>query len=83
MLKPVPVMLLPSMETAAVPRFATVIPIEALAPTGKFPKLAFEGLALSAPCVPVPLRAIARGEFDASLKKVSVAVSLPPDVGAN
>jgi len=83
MLKPVPVMLLAVMETAAVPGFVTVIPIDALAPIGKLPKLALEGLALSAPPAPVPLREIPSGEFDASLMTVSVAVSLPSPSGAN
>jgi len=83
MRKPLPVMLLPVIETGAVPRLDTVTPIDALPPTGKLPKLTLEGLTPSTPCVPVPLRAMVSGESDASLTKISVAVSLPSDVGAN
>ena len=51
MLKPAPVMLLPEMETAAVPVLESVTVVAALVlPTATFPKLTLVGLALSAPC---------------------------------
>ena len=83
MLKPVPVMLLAVMETAALPILESVTVTGALPPTVTLPKLTLEGLALSPPSVPVPLRGI---DSD-PLLAVDVIVILPDDVpvavGAN
>jgi len=83
MLKPVPVMLLPLIETAAVPVLDSVTVTGALPPTVTLPKLTLGGLALSPPSVPVPLRGMDRDPFVA----VDVIVMLPDDdpvaVGAN
>ena len=83
MLKPVPVMLLPVMETADVPVFDSVTPIDAVAPTSKFPKLALAGLALNEPCVPVPLRGIDSEGFVAFDVMVMLLDTAPVAVGAN
>jgi hypothetical protein len=82
MLKPVPVILLPVMETAAVPVLESVTVVaELLLPTTTFPKLMLEGLALSAPCVPVPLRAIVSVPFVAVDVIVIVPDAVPVAVG--
>ena len=84
MLKPAPVMLLPVMDAAAVPGLERVTVVGALVlPTATFPKLTLAGLALSVPCVPVPLRAIVAGEPGALLVIEMLPVALPADVGAN
>ena len=41
------------------------------------------GVIVSAGCMPVPLSAIARGEFEASLVTVSVPFERPAATGAN
>ena len=83
MLKPVPVMLLPVIETAAVPVLESVTVTGVLPPTVTLPKLTLDGLALSPPSVPVPLRGMDSDPFVA----VDVIVMLPDDVpvavGAN
>jgi hypothetical protein len=83
MLKPVPVMLLPVIETAPVPVLVSVTVVGALLlPTATLPKLRLVGLALSAPAVPVPLRAIVRGEFGSVLVIDTLPLSLPAVVGS-
>ena len=83
MLKPVPVMLLPVMETAAVPVLESVTVVGVLLPTATLPKLTLEGLALSAPCVPVPLRGIDTVTFVAVDVIVMLPDAVPVAVGAN
>lgn len=83
MLKPVPPMLLAVIETAAVPVLVSVTGTAALLPTGRFPKLMLAGLALSVPCVPVPLRAIDIVPFVAVDVIVMLPVTVPVVVGAN
>ena len=84
MLKPVPVMLPPVIATAAVPVLESVTDAgELLLPTTKLPKLMLAGLALSAPCVPVPLRAIVSGEPGALLVIDTLPLTLVAVVGEN
>ena len=83
MLKPVPVMLLPLIATAAVPVLESVTDVgELLLPTTTLPKLMLAGFALSAPCVPVPLRAIFSGEPGALLVIETLPLALVAVVGA-
>ena len=83
MLKPLPVMLLPVMEIAAVPMLDSVIVVGALLlPTATLPKSTLAGLALSAPSVPVPLRAIVRDEPGALLVIDTLPLALVAVVGA-
>ena len=83
MLKPAPVTLLAVMETAAVPVLESVTVVGALLlPTTTLPKLTLVGLALSAPCVPVPLRGIFNGEPGALLVIDTLPLALPVVVGA-
>jgi len=83
MLKLAPVMLPAMIETPAVPRFDSVIPIDVLAPTGKLPKLTLEGLALSAPSIPLPFRGM-DSEPSVALELIVIVPELVPvAVGAN
>lgn len=82
MLKPVLEALAAEMVTLAVPELLNVMVCVPLPPTGTFPKLKLEGLAVSAPCTPDPLRATLAGEFGALLAIVSVPDALPVIVGA-
>ena len=84
MLNPVPAMLLPEIETAAVPVLESVTVVGALLlPTATLPKLTLAGLALSAPCVPVPLTGIERVPFVAVDVIVMLPDAVPVAVGAN
>ena len=84
MLNPANVMLLPVMETAAFPVLESVTVVgELVLPAATLPKLTLEGLALSVPCVPVPLRAIVAGDPGALLVIEILPEALPADVGAN
>jgi hypothetical protein len=84
MLKPLPVILLPVMETAALPVLESVTVVgELVLPTATLLKLTLEGLALSVPCVPVPLSAIVAGDPGALLVIEMLPEVLPADVGAN
>ena len=76
-------MLLPVIDTAAVPGFDSVTPIDALAPMSKFPKLTLDGLALRAPCVPVPLNVMDIEPFVAVDVIVMLPGTVPVAVGAN
>ena len=78
MLNPVPLMLLPEIETGAVPVFDKVTDAEPLPFTATLPKLMFGGFALSAPCVPVPITGIDSVPFVA----VDVIVMLPEAAAA-
>jgi hypothetical protein len=83
MVKPVPLMLLPEIETAAVPLLESVTDADELPFTATPPKLMFDGFALSSPRTPVPPRGIDSVPFVA----VDVIVMLPESavaaVGAN
>src|SRR5260370_18294336 len=73
MLKPVPEVLAAEMVTLAVPELLNAKVCVPLPPTSTFPKLKLEGLAVSAPCTPVPLNAIAAGDSVALLATVMLA----------
>jgi hypothetical protein len=82
MLKPAPVMLLPVMETGAVPVLERVIVVGVLLlPTATLPKLMLAGLALRVPCVPVPERASFNGDPGALLVIDTLPVVLVAVVG--
>src|SRR2546422_6454963 len=66
MLKPVPEALAAERVTLAVPELVNVTGFDPLLPTRTFPKLTLAGLAVSCPCVPLPLRAIFRGRVGVS-----------------
>ena len=83
MLKPVPVMLLPEIETAAVPEFEIVTAIDALEPISKVPKFTLDGLALSPPCVPVPLSGMDSEPFVALDVIIMLPDTAPAAVGEN
>ena len=83
MLKPVPEALAAERVTLAVPELVNVTVCDPLLPTRTFPKLTLAGLAVSCPCVPVPLRAIVRVGLDASLVSVMLPEAFPAAAGAN
>ena len=80
--KLVPETLAAETDTAAVPEFVSVTFVEPLLPTRTLPKLTLAGLAESAPCVPVPLRAMERVGSDAFVEIVMLPEALPAAVGA-
>jgi len=82
MLKPVPEALAAEIVTLAVPELLNVKVCVPLPPTRTLPKLKLEGLAMSAPCTPVPLNAIMTGEFVALLATLTLPVTLPAEAGA-
>ena len=82
MLKPVPLALAALIDRLAVPEFVTVTFTDAVLPTGILPKLMLDGFAVSAACVPVPLRAITSCEFVAVELTVMVPETVPGAVGA-
>ncbi len=82
MLKPVPKTLAAEMVTLAVPELLNVKVCVPLLPTSTLPKLKLEGLAVSVPCTPVPLKAIVAGEFVALLATLTLPVTLPAAAGA-
>ena len=81
-LKPVPEVLAAEIVTLAVPELLNVKVCVPLLPTSTFPKLKLEGLGVSAPCTPVPLKAIVAGEFVALLATLTLPVTLPAAAGA-
>ena len=83
MLKPVPDTLPEAITTLAVPVFVKVIAMESLAPVTRLPKLMLGGLALSLPCVPMPLSGIVTVGSVALLLIVMVPEALPVAVGVN
>jgi hypothetical protein len=66
-----------------VPPLDTVMVCELLVPVETLPNAALEGVAEICACVPVPLSAIASGEFAALLTSEMLPVALPPAVGVN
>lgn len=80
--KPEPETLAAETETGAVPEFVSVTLVEAWLPIRILPKFMLEGLAESAPCVPVPLSAIERVGLDAVVEIVMLPEALPAAVGA-
>jgi len=82
MLKPVPEALAAEIVTLAVPELLNVKVCAPLLPTSTLPKLKLEGLAVSAPCTPVPLKTIVAGEFVALLATLTLPVTLPAEAGA-
>ncbi len=83
MLKPVPEVLAAEMVTLAVPELLNVKVCVPLPPTSTLPKLKLEGLAVSVPCTPVPLNAIAAGDPGALLLMEMLPEVLPVDAGKN
>jgi len=82
-LNPVPEALAAEMVTVAVPELLNVMVCVPLLPTSTFPKLKLEGLAVSVPCTPVPLKAIAAGDPGALLVMEMLPDALPVDAGRN
>jgi hypothetical protein len=83
MLKPVPEALAAEIVTPAVPEFVRVTDTEPLLPMRRLPKLTLEGLAMSWPCVPVPLRATVMVGLVALLVIVMLPEAFPAAVGEN
>jgi hypothetical protein len=83
MLKPVPEVLAAEIVTLAVPELLNVKICVPLLPTSTLLKLKLEGLAVSVPCTPVPLNAIAAGDPGALLLMEMFPESLPVDPGRN
>ena len=83
MLKPVPEVLAAEIVTLAVPELLKVKVCVPLPPTSTLPKLKLEGLAVSVPCTPVPLNAIAAGDPGALLLMEMLPEALPVDAGKN
>lgn len=77
MLKPVPETLAAEIVMLAVPEFVSVIVCVALLPRTTLPKFTGDGLAVSVPCVPVPLNEIVRGELGALLVIEMLPLALP------
>src|SRR5712671_729985 len=67
----------------AVPELLNVKVCVPLLPTSTLPKLKLEGLAVSVPCTPVPLNAIAAGDPGALLLMEMLPEALPVDAGKN
>jgi len=82
-LKPGPVTFACDTVTVAEPPFVRVMVCELLFPVLTFPKLALEGLAVSWPCTPLPLRAIVAGDPGALLEMEMLPVAFPAVVGEN
>lgn len=79
---PAPEGLAAETDTGAVPEFVSVIVAVLLLPTRMLPKLTLAGFEESAPSVPVPLSAMARVGFEASVANTIVPEALPADTGA-
>jgi hypothetical protein len=82
MLNPVPEVLAAEIVTLAVPELLNVKVCVPLLAISTFPKLKLEGLAVSVPCTPVPLKAIVAGEFVALLATLTLPVRVPAEAGA-
>src|SRR5260370_142955 len=82
MLNPVAEALAAEIVMLAVPELLNVKVCVPLLPTSTFPKLKLEGLAVSVPCTPVPLKVIVAGEFVALLATLTLPVTLPAAAGA-
>ena len=83
MLKPVPEALAAEIVTLAVPVFVKVTAMDAELPSTRLPKTTLVGLAVSFPCVPVPLKGIVIVGSEALLEIVIEPEALPDTVGAN
>jgi hypothetical protein len=83
MVKPVPLTLAWVIVTLADPVLDKFTDTDPVAPTTTFPKLTDAGVLARPGCVPVPVNATERGEFDASLATVKLPVALPVACGAN
>jgi hypothetical protein len=83
MLNPVPLTLLAEIETAAVPVLDSVTVADVLLFTATFPKATLDGLALSVPCIPVPLRGMDNVPFVAVDVIVMPPEAAPAPVGVN
>jgi len=82
-LNPAPVTLPAVIERAAVPEFDRVTETDSLPPTARFAKGMLAGFAVSAPCVPVPLRAIDIVGSEAVVVIVMAPDPAPAAAGAN
>jgi hypothetical protein len=82
-LKPVPVTLTDEIVRLAEPPLVTVIVCELLVPVETLPKAALDGLVAICGCVPVPVRAMASGEFGALLTIEMLPAAFPEVVGTN
>jgi hypothetical protein len=78
---PAPDAVAPVIVTLAVPAFVNVIDWVPLLPTATDPKFTLEGLALSWPCIPVPVNAIVAGEPGALLTIEMPPVAAPAEAG--
>ena len=85
MLKPAPERFTCEIVTLEFPLFVSVTVCVLLVPTTTLPKLKLVGLAVSwnVAATPVPLRAMAVGEFGALLTSDTLPVTLPVAAGAN
>lgn len=83
MLKPEPVNVAMLMTVFTFPLFVNVTVCEPLWPTVTFPKFNDAGEIESPGCVPVPLKEIVTGEFDASLAMDRLPFTVPADGGPN
>ncbi len=83
MLNPVPDTLACEIVRLAVPAFLRLIVCEFLLPVATLPKLALDGVAAIAACVPVPLSGMAKGEFGELLVIEMLPLAAPGAEGAN
>ena len=81
--KPVPEIVAKFTVNGMFPLFVSVTVCVLVCPTTTLLKFKDAGEIESAGCMPVPLRAIDSGEFEASLVTVNVAFAAPRTVGAN
>jgi hypothetical protein len=84
-LKPAPETFTCEIVTLELPLFVSVTACVLLVPTNTLPKLKLAGLAVNwnVAATPVPLRAMAVGEFGALLTSDTLPVTLPVAAGAN
>ena len=80
-LNPAPVVVTDEIVTLALPPFVRVKLCELLVPVVTLPNVALVGVAASAGCVPVPLKAIAAGEPGALLTIEMLPAAAPAPVG--
>lgn len=80
---PAPVTLACEIITLAEPVFVRLTEAVPLVPTPTFPKLTADGALAKPGCVPVPLSAIAMGEFGALLETEILPLPFPTVVGEN
>ena len=83
MLNPAPVTVADEIVSEAVPPFVIFTGVVFVLPSVTLPKLTGVGFAEICGCVPVPLKAIVKGEPGALLVIETLPVALPADVGAN